>query len=61
MAAQKTVFPSSFPELKFAMAQGKNYCIYRVFGAGRPDVKLIRIDNIAERIVSKEIKLLFHM
>ncbi|XP_005090510.1 uncharacterized protein LOC101857532 isoform X2 [Aplysia californica] len=58
VSTDKEVFPISLTQIRFAMQQGEHYQIYRVFGAGQKDVRLLRIDNVADRMRLHQMKLL---
>lgn len=46
----KEVFPVSSKQIEFALQQRDRYEIYRVFGAGNTNPKLVRVDNVAEKM-----------
>ncbi|CAL1544092.1 unnamed protein product [Lymnaea stagnalis] len=53
----KEVFHVSSKQMEFALMQKEQYEIYRVYGAGNSNPKLVRIENIAERMRVKQIHL----
>ncbi|XP_055892730.1 uncharacterized protein LOC106068793 isoform X2 [Biomphalaria glabrata] len=53
----KEVFHISSKQMEFALVQKDQYEIYRVFGAGSSNAKLVRIQNVSERMRVKQIQL----
>uniref|UniRef100_A0A2C9LHE0 Protein NO VEIN C-terminal domain-containing protein n=1 Tax=Biomphalaria glabrata TaxID=6526 RepID=A0A2C9LHE0_BIOGL len=53
----KEVFHISSKQMEFALVQKDQYEIYRVFGAGSSNAKLVRIQNLSERLRKKQIQL----
>lgn len=53
----KEVFPVSSKQIEFALQHSGHYEIYRVFGAGNSNPKLVRVENVAERMKSKSVRL----
>ena len=54
---QKEVFELSVPELSFAMEKRKALHLYRVFNAGKPSVRICRLQNLAAQLERKTVKL----
>ncbi|RUS69201.1 hypothetical protein EGW08_023037 [Elysia chlorotica] len=44
-------------QLELALKEGPNFQVYRVYGAGKPEPRLLRIENVAERMKAKQLKL----
>lgn len=51
------MFHISSKQMEFALVQKDQYEIYRVFGAGSSNAKLVRIQNLSERLRKKQIQL----
>jgi Domain of unknown function (DUF3883) len=58
----KACFGISIQQVLFARDAGPNYHLYRVYCAGdHRNVRLARIDNLAQRLVSKQLQLFVAM
>ena len=53
----REVFEVSPKQLELALKEGHNFQVYRVFGAGKPEPRLLRVENVAERMRTKQLKL----
>ncbi|GFS15970.1 tudor domain-containing protein [Elysia marginata] len=53
----REIFEMSSRQLELALKEGENFQVYRVFGAGKPEPRLLRVENIAERMRTKQLKL----
>lgn len=54
----KEVFEISYPQIKFAQEHKERFHVYRIFNACNPDqVRLVRIQNLAEKINEKQVRL----
>jgi hypothetical protein len=59
---QKACFGISIQQVLFATDKGQSYHIYRVYCAGDTErVRLARVDNVAQRLVSKQLQLFMAM
>lgn len=54
---QKEVFELSVPELSFAIERQDALHLYRVFNAGKPSVRIRRLQNLASQLERKTVKL----
>lgn len=54
-SSDKGFFEISAQEFEFALAEQQNYHIYRVLNAGKSDVKLKRLVNLAEKMKRKQV------
>ncbi|KAH9515759.1 hypothetical protein Btru_011923 [Bulinus truncatus] len=57
VSKDKEVFHVSSNQMEFALAQKSQYEIYRVYGAGSPTARLVRIENVSEKMRVKQIQL----
>lgn len=57
MSGDKAVFEISPNQVEYAMAHQERYQIFRVYNAGKDNVRLVRVDNVADRLVTKNVKL----
>lgn len=58
LSDNKEIFEISYPQVNFAQEKKNRFHVYRVFNANNPDhVKLVRIQNLAEKINHKQVKL----
>lgn len=54
----KEIFEISYPQVSFAQEKKNHFHVYRVFNANNPDlVRLVRIQNLADKINHKQVKL----
>ncbi|XP_059138506.1 uncharacterized protein LOC131926926 isoform X3 [Physella acuta] len=53
----KEVFHVSSKQIEFALAMKDKYEIFRVYGAGNTNSKLVRVENVAERMRVKQVNL----
>ena len=59
---QKSYFPISIQQVKFALEKQDAFHLYRVFGGGTVDTaKLTKITNLAQRLENKQIGLMMYM
>ncbi|GFO25015.1 tudor domain-containing protein, partial [Plakobranchus ocellatus] len=57
ITADREMFEVSPRQLELALKEGRNFQVYRVFGAGKPEPRLLRIENVADKMNKKQIKL----
>ncbi|CAG2195996.1 unnamed protein product [Mytilus edulis] len=54
----KEIFEISYPQVKFAQNNRERFHVYRIFSSLNPDrVRLVRIQNLAQKINAKQVKL----
>ena len=53
----REIFEVSPRQLELALKEGENFQVYRVFGAGKAEPRLLRVENVAERMHNKQLKL----
>ncbi|XP_076112450.1 uncharacterized protein LOC143080482 isoform X2 [Mytilus galloprovincialis] len=54
----KEIFEISYPQVKFAQDNRERFHVYRIFSSLNPDrVRLVRIQNLAQKINAKQVKL----
>ncbi|CAC5410109.1 unnamed protein product [Mytilus coruscus] len=54
----KEIFEISYPQVKFAQKNRERFHVYRIFNSLNPDrVRLVRIQNLAQKINAKQVKL----
>lgn len=54
----KEIFEISYPQIKFAQEHKDRFHVYRIFNACTPDkIRLVRIQNLAEKINEKQVRL----
>ena len=57
MHSDRSYFKMSINEVAFAKKHGENFHVYRVFNAGKPSVRLGKIENLALKIDEGSVKL----
>lgn len=58
LSSTKEIFEISYPQIKFAQENKDKFHVYRIFNADNPDkVRLVRIQNLAEKINAKQVRL----
>ena len=58
---KKDLFPISGNELGFAQMMKENFSLYRVFNAGKSNVKVSRLQNLAHYVNTNQVQLYLHI
>ena len=58
---KKDLFPISGNELCFAQTMKENFSLYRVFNAGKSNVKVSRLQNLAHYVNTNQVQLYLHI